>query len=414
MPMPPSDGNPLPVPMKLRQHEVQAVLGSSGCIALAWTDDTSHDDTTALECGRSVIMSDSDHWSKTAHYKNNLFDVTTNPAIATDNFGNVFVTVISVMNDYSYGIIEFCHSRDLGRSWSDWRPILARSNGIPDRPKIALATNGGIFIIYSDVQKQDRFMKPLVSEIKIISSNDKGLTWTKPRTISPPYRRSKWLIDGYQGPDMEIVPKSGHRLLSWGEYYGKKIYFGIDKDGDKDSYRPSAIVLKPSLRSGLRAWLLGAAFGTPATELALDVRGRSIAIAAYEAHTFGRIEIITSMDQGRHWDVCRTLTYDGLNPSAVIDGNQNIHVMWTEFSKGAIDTCYAISEDFGRTFRPMVSLAGGRKPAVGFAGASVNSALMTGSYQSLLIDDKGKAYAFWIDFRNGMLLPRLYYSVWQI
>jgi hypothetical protein len=48
---PPEDGRPLPAGLLRRQHEVQVVSGSEGCLAAAWTDDTEMTGMSGWTCG---------------------------------------------------------------------------------------------------------------------------------------------------------------------------------------------------------------------------------------------------------------------------------------------------------------------------------------------------------------------------
>ena len=102
----PADGQPLPVDLKLRQHEVQVVSGPGGCLAAAWTDDTKMKGADGWTCGYSVSLDRGRSWTAPLFHKHSDFDATANPTIAVDPRGVVFAISMSLKHDYTTGILE--------------------------------------------------------------------------------------------------------------------------------------------------------------------------------------------------------------------------------------------------------------------------------------------------------------------
>jgi hypothetical protein len=426
-PGPPPDGQPLPAGTKLRQREVQVVRGPGGCLAAAWADDATPEGMAGWTCAYAVSQDRGRSWSRTIFRRHPAFAVTTNPTIAVDGRGVVFAVAMAAQQDYSGGILEVSVSEDDGRAWSSWRPIIARRNGIPDRPKLVTAPDdGSLHLVYTDVERTGTTWKPLRGAIRVICSTDHGVSWSEPRTISGRLHRTRWLIDGYQGPAITPAP-GGDLLASWAGYYGNRVYFascranggaGRSWHGEEGARfgRPVPVRLQAQPGRGIFTWLLGASVGTPATELAVDTTGRSIVISVHEAHAIDRIALVGSRDGGRSWSRLGSLTRSGTNAALAFDSRGHLHAIWTELRDGRVDARYAVSGDLGRGFGPSVSLAGGGA-RVGLPRSDEErraSEMALGSYQSLVIDGEDRAYAAWIDLRAGLTAPRLLHSIWEV
>jgi hypothetical protein len=412
---PPADGQLLPVDLKLRQHEVQAVSGPGGCLAAAWTDDTKMSGMDGWTCGYSVSLDRGRSWSAPLFHKHSDFDATANPTIAVDPRGVVFAISMSIKHDYTSGILEMASSADAGRSWSAWTTIASKHNGIPDRPRLIAATNGDLHLVFSNVEHTGRMLKVLKSTIQLMRSMDHGQVWSDPKTISVGEQRSRWFIDGYQGPALIEAP-NGELLVSWADYYGNGVSFSMSRNAGIDFDPPVWMRLQALPRTSFLAWLLGATFGTPVTELALDAPGQNIVISVHEAHAMEQILLVGSQDHGKTWCRMARLTRRGTNASLKFDSTGRLHAIWTELRDQWFDILYAISSDFGHTFTPAISLAGNGAPVVLAKSAEEQEErkLALGSYQSLVIGTDGTASSFWIDLRNGFCRPRLYQSTWQV
>jgi len=413
---PPVDGHLLPVDLKLRQHEVQVASGPGGCLAAAWTDDTKMNGTDGWACGYSVSLDCGRSWSAPLFHKRSDFAVTANPTIAVDPRGVVFAAAMSVERDYTNGILELSSSADSGRSWSAWATIASKHNGIPDRPRLIAATNGGLHLVFSSVQHTGRMLKMLKSTIQLMRSMDHGQTWSEPKTIPLREQRSRWFIDGYQGPAIIEAP-NGELVVSWADYYGNGVTFSTSRNAGIDFDPPVRVRLKALPRTSFLGWLLGATFGTPVTELALDATGRNIVISVHEAHAMGEVVLLGSQDRGKTWCRLARLARRGTNASLKFDSTGRLHAIWTELRGGRwVDVLYAISSDFGHTFTGAISLAGNGAPVVQSKSSEEEEEceLALGSYQSLVIGADGTASAFWIDLRGGLSRPRLYQSTWHI
>lgn len=413
----PADGHPFPADLKLRQHEVQVVSGPGSCLAAAWTDDTKMDGMHGWICGYSVSLDGGRSWSAPMFHKRSDFAVSGNPTIAVDTHGVVFAVSMSVEDDYSSGILELSRSADAGRSWSAWATIASKQNGIPDRPKLIAATDGNLHLVFSSVERnpRTRTLKMLRSTVQAMRSMDHGETWLEPKTISVGERRSRWFVDGYQGPVIIDAPNR-ELLVSWADYYGNGVSFSVSRNRGADFDPPVWVRLKALPGTSFLTWLLGATFGTPVTELAVDATGRNIVISVHEAHAMGQILLLGSQDGGKTWSRLAQLARRGTNVSLKFDSSGRLHAIWTELRDQQVDVMYALSSNLGHTFPGAISLAGNGAPVVlpKSSGEREECAVALGSYQSLVIGGDGRASAFWVDLRDGFLRPKLYQSTWQV
>jgi hypothetical protein len=414
-PSTPSDGCPLPTTLKLRQHEVQVVSGPGGCLAAAWTDDTKLEGIDGWTCGYSVSLDGGRSWSTSRFHKRLDFAATGNPTIAVDTRGVVFAVSMSVQADYSSGVLELAHSTDAGRNWSPWRVIASKPNGIPDRPKLAVGSNGDLHLVFSNVERTGQKLRAFKSTIQAMRSTDRGQTWSEPRTISLGEHRSRWFIDGHQGPAIFTAPNSV-LLVSWADYYGNCVHFSSSENSGADFKPPVPVRMRALAGKGVITRLLGLTFGTPATGLAMDVTGRNIVISVHEAHAMGKVLLVGTQNGGQNWSRLAQLSRCGTNASLSFDLKGRLHALWTELCSQRVDTRYAVSSDSGRSFAPSVSLAGGGAlVALPRSDAEQEECKVAlGSYQSLVIDEADRAFTAWIDLRTGLPAPRLFHSAWKL
>jgi hypothetical protein len=415
VPGPPHDGHLLPVDLKLRQHEIQLVSGPGRCLAAAWTDDTKLEGTNGWTCGYAVSLDSGLSWSAPLFHKRPDFAVTGNPTIAVDACGVVFAVSMSVQDDYSSGVLELSHSADAGRTWSEWTAIASKRNGIPDRPKLAVTSNGDLLLVFSSVERTGRKLKMLEGSIQAIRSTDCGQNWSEPRTVSIGKHRSRWFVDGYQGPAI-LAAANCILFLSWADYYGNRVHFSSSHNSGADFKAPVPVSLRSLPGTGVLSWLLGITFGTPATELALDATGQNIVISVHEAHAMGNVLLVGSQDGGQNWSRLAQLTRYGTNASLSFDSMGRLHAIWTELCSQRVDTRYSVSVDSGRSFAPSVSLAGGSALVALHRSDAEREECKTalGSYQSLVIDEEDRVFAVWIDLRTGLMAPRLFHSAWKL
>jgi BNR repeat-like domain len=405
----------MPAQLLVRQHEVQAVAGPGGRVAAAWADDTKTSGMSGWTCGYSVSLDRGRSWSAPLFHRRAGFAVTANPTIAMDPRGVVFGVAMSVEDDYGSGILELSSSTDAGGSWTAWRTLVSKRNGIPDRPKLMAAANGDLHLVFSNIERTGRSLKVLKSTIQHTRSTDHGQTWSEPRTISVGRQRSRWLIDGYQGPAIAEAP-NGELLVSWADYYGNGMSFSISRNAGVDFDKPVWVRLKALPGTSVLTWLLGATFGTPVTELAVDATARNLLISVHEAHAMGEIVLVGSQDGGRTWGTRRRLTTCGTNASFAFDSTGRLHLIWTELRDQRVDLLYATSSDFGHSLTTAISLAGNGAPVEVPKSTEDREECKAalGSYQSLVIDGDGTASAFWVDLRKGLANPSLYQSTWQV
>jgi BNR repeat-like domain len=400
---PPADGGPFSAALKVRQTEVQVIPGPSGSLAAAWTDDTNLEGFDGLGCSYSVSL-DGEKWSPTLYHKSQTYEVTGNPTIGMDSRGVIYAVAMCVDKDYSKGALELSTSRDGGNTWSPWTTILTRDKGIPDRPKLLAEGEGQLHLVYSDVELVEGSLKHSRVAVKLVQSKDGGQTWSRPSSLSAKPRRSLWFIDGYQGASIQKAA-TGEIITAWGDYYGSRLRFSKSSDGGATFTDPMAISVRR------RPF----AFGTPATELTADPGGENLVISVHEAHAMRPIVILGSPDRGKTWGRLRELSDHGTNASVTFDASGRLHAMWTELHGGRMDTLYAVSPDHGRTFSAPVSLVGGGYPLHVPRDQTGRDRFeeACGSYQSLVVDAKGRAHAFWLDWRAGFPKPKVYSSSWK-
>jgi hypothetical protein len=412
--VPPPDGHPMQADLKLRQHEVQVVAGPGDGLAAAWTDDSRMDGILGWTCGFAVSSDGGTSWTDTHFYKNPGFAVSGNPTIAAGRHGAVFAVAMSVAPDYASGVLEFSSSTDAGCSWSDWALIVAKHDGIPDRPRLLITADGMLHLVFAHVERQRQGMTVLCSTVQICSSGDSGRSWTQPLTVSTRIDRSRWFISGYQGPAVVEHP-NGQLRCSWADYYGNAMWIASATAEGALLGRPLRLPLKRLPGTNLFSWLLGATFGTPATEMAIDASGQRLVVAVYEAHAMAPVLLLGSDDGGASWQRRGQLARRGTNACISFDPAGRLHLMWTEMRGRRVDIRYSTSADGGRSMSGAVSLAG--------QGAEIllprsqeahdECALALGSYQSLVVSPQGRINAFWIDLRAGLSRPSLYQSTWQ-
>src|SRR5262245_50336972 len=184
----------------------------------------------------------------------------------------------------------------------------------------------------------------LRSTIQFMRSMDYGDTWSEPKTISVGEQRSRWFIDGYQGPALIEAP-NGELLVSWADYYGNGGSFSMSRNAGIDFDPPVWVRLQARPGTSSLAWLLRATCGTPVTELALDATGRHIVISVHEAHAMGQILLVGSPDRGKTWCRMARLARRGTNASLKFDSTGRLHAIWTELRAQRFDVLYAISSD---------------------------------------------------------------------
>jgi hypothetical protein len=258
-------------------------------------------------------------------------------------------------------------------------------------------------------------LKVLKSTIQVMRSMDQGQSWSEPKTISVGEQRSWWFVDGYQGPAILEGP-NGELLVSWADYYGNRVHFSASHNGGADFDPPVSVRLKVPPGTSVLTWLLGATFGTPATEMAVDATGWNIVISVHEAHAMGKVLLVGSQDGGKTWSRLAQLALLGTNASLKFDSTGRLHAIWTELRDHRVDVLYAISIDLGHTFSDAISLAGNGAPVVlpKSSREREECKMALGSYQSLVLGGDGRAFAFWVDLRTGLCRPKLYQSTWEV
>lgn len=415
LPTPPGDGQPLAVDLYLRQHEVQVVCGRDGRLAAAWADDTAPTGMRGWVCRYSASMDGGRTWTAPLDRSRDDFPITGNPTIAMDAKGAIYAVAMSVEQGYARGVLDFARSTDAGLTWSAWKTVASVEDGIPDRPKLLAVGDGNLHLAFAGIERTRRKWTVLKSTIRMMSSDDGGDSWTGAQAISTGDGRSRWFIDGHQGVALREAPGGG-LLASWADYYGNRAWFSSRGSGTIDMEQPVPMRLKAAAGTGPFTWVLGATFGTPCTELAVDAGGSQLAISVHEAHAMGRIALAVSDDGGRTWTRRRPLSACGTNACVRFDPSGRLHALWTERRKVTVDVVYAVSDDLGRSFCSPMSLAGTAAPVdmPGDAGGREEVKLALGSYQSLVLCPDGRAMAFWIDLRNGMTKPQLFQSAWDV
>ncbi|MDQ3230881.1 MAG: ABC transporter substrate-binding protein [Pseudobdellovibrionaceae bacterium] len=246
-------------------------------------------------CAFSVSNDDGQKWSPVHRRDHPTFPIGANPVIGIDAEGAVYAVCMSFARDYSAGVLELSKSTDRGATWSDWKTIVARTAGFPDKPWLTSPRAGVLHLVYTDAEVSVP-PAPALPKARtyatMMTSDDGGVTWSKGKVLSESELPATSPVAGAIGPSI-ATSASGDVLLSWGEYNRGGIRFTTQRRHEARE-PPVEVVRKVE-------------FEGPVTQVAVSPDGSHIVILWYPAHDFGPFGIAHSRDGGRAWKVIREL-----------------------------------------------------------------------------------------------------------
>jgi len=358
---------PFSAPDSAAQSEVVATTLSNGAFFVGWVDSIK----TSSDC-RFSVSRDHAHWTPILKHASPGYELGTNPALAADENGELYVVCLSARGDYSKGALEFARSSDHGNTWSPWKKIITEIGGVPDKPAIE-AKGKNLRVVYTDLrpQKSDG-MAGLISEIM---SFDSGSTWSQPRRLSSgqAHDPANFRVRGEQGAS--IAQTMGQDFLSFGDYGGGSITWKARADHGRILKSTSTVATSD--------------VNTPITQT-LTRDGKNITILWYDAHVFGNVFVASSFDAGKTWESRKQLSASGSLAVAAFDSSDVLHVMWTDSTPDHRKLVHAHSGDQGRNFStPQLIQTWADAPD-----------FIQGAYQGLTPAASG-VEAFWIKSENG-------------
>lgn len=277
--------------------------------------------------------------------------------------------------------------------------------------------------------------------IRLVRSEDGGVTWSAPIAVSPTVRRIYGEVSGpgavgpvvgikrvVQGSQVAVGPE-GDVYVVWLDSTDDEtmkglgeIYIARSEDGGETFSDPQriAILLEPGFRprnAYFRYW--ASAFPQVAVGPDGAVNVVYVALPPEKLTDEGDVFFIRSEDQGKHWSLPRRLNQDESDrlqffPALDVGPDAVIHVMWGDMREDPVETRYHIyytrSEDGGQTWGftdPELDLKVGdtrvtdypSNPSKGFPYG-----LFIGDYFSLAATE-GDAYLVWADTRLGEFGP---------
>lgn len=396
------------------------------------------------------------------------------PTLAFDRKGNVYFAYISIgTKEFSVGAVPYeefissivlSRSEDGGTSWS--RPVsTARSDisvylgpmregadgeltlGFLDKPWMTLGPDPKspdrdiIYVTYTEFLSKLQifyvmggelfyFGNPVLeSTIKLVRSEDGGISWSDPVALSPTVRKvyggeqaaggqfvyTERVVQGSQ----PVVTKDGTLYVFWldstddGSFEGlAEIWFTKSLDGGRSFTKPTKVVsfLEPSYRprnAFFRSW--GAAFPQAATGPNGEVYLVYTARPPDKRMDDGDIYFVRSLDGGKTWSRPKRINDDETDrfqffPAIAVAPNGTIHVMWGDFrddrSEARYHIYYSKSDDKGESWIENARVTDfPSNPNYGFPNG-----LFIGDYFSVKATDED-VYLTWADTRLGEYGP---------
>jgi len=403
------------------------------------------------------------------------------PVLTFDNDGNVYMAMISMgVEEFAVGpvaiysmvsSIAVSSSTDDGFSWP--QPISAarsrvstddlapdqfgrlRGNidvGFLDKPWMASGPNPEdetrdvLYLVYTDFETRHEVFwvgevpalipRETRSTIRMVSSEDDGLTWTEPIAISPTVRKGYGEIDSggapgifgsdrvVQGPQ-PVVGRDGTLCVAWvdstddGSMKGAaEIWTACSKDKGINFEAPSVatsfneIPFRPR-NAYFRYW------ASSFPQLAIGPENELYVV--YVARPSDRLDddgdvfVVTSKDQGKSWTRPRRLNDDTESalqffPSVDVGPDGVVHAMWGDMRDDPVQTSYHIyytrSEDGGENWGfedERLGYSVGDTRVTDFASnpnRAFPNGLFIGDYFSISATED-EVYMAWADSRLG-------------
>jgi hypothetical protein len=324
-------------------------------------------------------------------------------------------------------LLAVSYSDDKGATWS--APVVAttRDNAVNFNDKIAIWADsnpdspnfGNVYVSWTLFT--GNFPPPsfgreapvyLPAPIMIARSLDGGLTFEKPRKLTPSHNNGA--VGGRQGSTIRTAP-NGDVYVFWDDAYQRQsaILGARSTDGGARYGRPFLV----SLKSDVPSPFPGASFRTDSFPMA-DVDANGNLYVVWPDYTSGHavVKLAKSTDQGANWSVSTAADVSGrsafypavavspISPDNVFVGFNAIDDVAAGTPPGAgvvfYDAYYVLSSDGGASFdSPVQVSAAPSDPDV--ATANSLTAQFIGDYNGAAASPDGSFWFSWTDTRNG-------------
>lgn len=241
------------------------------------------------------------------------------PAIAVDSNNHIHVAWV----DYTSGNYEIYYkkSTDGGSFWTTKR--LTYNSGYSDRPIIAVDSNDHIHMVWHDTSSG-------VTKVYYKKSLDGGASWTTQRLAWAP---------GWAGYPKISIGSNDHIHVVWhsntsGNY---EIYYKKSTDGG-GSWTAKRLTWNPGI----------------STVSAIATNSNNHIHVVWDDNTPGNYEVYfkKSTNGGTSWTTKRLTDSPSSSkvPAISSDSNNNIHVVWHDYTPGNAEIYYNKSTDGGTTW----------------------------------------------------------------
>jgi hypothetical protein len=302
----------------------------SGVRRLTWTADSSYDPAITSGPGNTVhvVWSDYTPGNYEIFYKRSADGGSTwsankrltwtsgdsfAPVVAVDSGG--VVHIVWYDNAPGHNEIYFRRSPDGGATWSGVKR-LTWTSGDSVFPVIAIDTNDAIHIAWSDDT-------PGNAAIYYRQSQDGGVTWSALKRLS-------WSSGTCQTPS--LAAGSGNAVhIAWIDDTpgNPEVYYRRSPDGGATWNAARRLI-----------WTSGKSYSP-----ALAINFLNAVYVFWEDDTPGNYELYfkRSADSGATWNTARRMTWtsgDSFAPAPAIDSNNEVHVVWSDYTAGNPDLYY--------------------------------------------------------------------------
>jgi hypothetical protein len=321
-------------------------------------------------------------------------------------------------------LLAVSYSDDKGTTWS--APVVAttRDNPVNFNDKVAIWADanpdspyfGNVYVswtLFTGNFPPPSFVREgpvfLPEPVMIARSTDGGLTFGKPRQLTPAHNNGA--VGGRQGSTIRTAP-NGDVYVFWDDAYQRQsaILSARSTDGGASFGRPFLV----SFKSDVPPSFPGASFRTNSYPMA-DIDANGNLYVVWPDYTSGHavVKLAKSTNGGATWDVSTAGDVAGRSafyPAVAVSGS---HVFigfnaiddkpeGTEPGAGVVfyDAYYVLSSDGGASFgAPMKISAASSDPDV--ATANSLTAQFVGDYNGAAASPDGSFWFSWTDTRNG-------------
>lgn len=356
------------------QNEVSAAINDEGVMIAGWNDNREG----VYRCAYSISRDGGENWSEDWLHKGEYREAG-DPVVAADDAGNLYTLAMSFDRDNETSSLEIAHSKDDGRTWSEWNIVVDSSTteGMHDKPWMHAVGNGTVYITWTLYGAGD---------IMFIESNDWGETWSSPKQIG-----------GGQGSCIR-TDEEGNIYTSWysSSILGNNIIFRKYNSSTGNWQSEIEVCSAGSGGSEPRS--------SPITSLAVDPGGEDVYISwSGEISGSENVWVVHSGDGGGSWSDPISPADDNSGrefmPWISLDVGGAAHVMWTDTRSGEGEIYYANSTDSGSSWSNDIRVTDTSWP--------LNKNFM-GDYQSLVTYKDGTVHVFWCDNRTTTPDPDIY------